>query len=241
MTRTTSIRSDADVARAVALTTLVARDAGLDSRRANAVSTAASELSRNIIKYAGTGQFSVTRVEDDGRTGVRIVARDRGPGIADVPAALRDHYSTGGTLGLGLPGVRRLMDELAVDSERGKGTTITATLWSSEPPQTRRLSTRAALVRRSPHARTTKLTGHPSGSPDGVEAAARIRPHRAERISGDGATMRWVGDVVLVALVDGLGHGPNAAAIAERAGQVLESVTVAEVPSVITTSSSAFS
>ena len=112
------------------------------------VTTATSELARNIVKYAGSGQFSVNRIEDGERTGVQIVARDRGPGIADVPAALRDHYSTGGTLGLGLPGVKRLMDELEVDSKPGKGTTVTATLWDRAPTRPRRRVTRATTLPR---------------------------------------------------------------------------------------------
>lgn len=233
MTRTTWIRGDTDVARAVALTTFVARDAGFDARRTNAVSTAASEVSRNIVKYAGSGQFSVNRIEDGERIGVQIVARDRGPGIADVPAALRDHYSTGGTLGLGLPGVKRLMDELIVDSQPSKGTTVTATLWGGEPAGPRRRVAGAAAVRRSPYARTRSLAAHPAGDGLSVEAAARLRPHRGERVSGDTAVLRWVGDLVLVALVDGLGHGPSAAAIAARADEALAAVTVTDVSAVI--------
>lgn len=228
MMQTISIRSDGDVARLVALTASTAQAAGVDPIQVNAVSTAASELARNIIKYAGTGQVSVRTVVDEGTTGVRIIASDRGPGIADVDSALRDHYSTGGTLGLGLPGVKRLMDEVEIDSQPGKGTRITATLWTRDRPRARRSPARSAAAFRLHHATTATLASHQDGH-GGVVAAARIRPHRTERVSGDLATMRWVGDRVVVALVDALGHGSAAAAIAKRAETALSSAQSTDV------------
>jgi anti-sigma regulatory factor (Ser/Thr protein kinase) len=218
--RKTPIRGDADVARAVAITSTAARAAGLDERRVSAVSTAASEVTRNIVKYAGRGEFSVITLSDDGVQGIRIVAHDRGPGIDDIDAALRDHHSTGGTLGLGLPGVRRLMDELHVDSTPGIGTTVTATIWARTPER---------RVRRSLFAWTVTLPQGPPGSA-AVAAAARIRPHRAERVSGDAAVLRWVGDIVLAALIDALGHGRRAAEIAARATAALEVATPQSAP-----------
>lgn len=218
--RTTSIRGDADVARAVAMTVSVARAVGLDERRTSAVSTAASEVTRNIVKYAGYGQFTVAAVDDEWGRGVRIVARDRGPGIANVDEALRDHYSTGGTLGLGLPGVRRLMDELVVDSSPGRGTTVTATI-RAEGRGTRGRRTRDLRLPRSPFARTAELPAGPEEHPT-VVGAGRTRPHRRERMSGDAIVLRWVGDLALVGLVDALGHGPTAASIASQAVAALE-------------------
>lgn len=230
--QTISIRSDGDVARAVALTVRTAQRAGLDAMQANTVSTAASELARNIVKYAGTGHMTVGITESDGSTGVRIVAADRGPGIVDVAAALRDHYSTGGTLGLGLPGVKRLMDEVQIDSEPGKGTKVTATLWvrgerSVTPPSAQRgkpFRLRAAT--------TVKLEPRGDAGP-AIAAAARIRPHRTERVSGDAVTLRWIDDHVLVALVDALGHGLSAAKIAERAQTTLRSTRSTDVRSIM--------
>lgn len=214
--QTISIRSDGDVARVVALTANTAKEAGLDPVRVNAASTAASELARNIIKYAGAGQVSVRKVFAEGTDGVRIVASDRGPGIADIDTALRDHYSTGGTLGLGLPGVKRLMDEVDIESHPGKGTRVTATLWSRSAPRPRQIPLASPAPFRLRHATTVVLEPSVNGH-TGVVAAARIRPHRTERVSGDAATLRWVGDRVVLAVVDGLGHGSNAAAIARRA------------------------
>lgn len=92
------------------------------------VASAISELARNIVQYAREGEIVLSMVEE-GRRGIQIVARDRGPGIPDLELAMRDGYSTGGSLGLGLPGARRLMDEFAIDSEVGKGTTILMRKW----------------------------------------------------------------------------------------------------------------
>ena len=83
---------------------------------------------RNIVRFADTGEVVVELLEVP-RRGVQIVARDGGPGIADVDHALDDGYSTYGGLGLGLPGVRRLMDEFAVGASPARGTTVTMTKW----------------------------------------------------------------------------------------------------------------
>ena len=92
------------------------------------IATAVSEVTRNIVKFADSGEV-VIEVLDEPRRGIRIVARDVGPGIPDVDEALRDGYSTYDGLGLGLPGARRLMDEFAIVSEVGRGTTVTMTKW----------------------------------------------------------------------------------------------------------------
>ena len=94
------------------------------------IATAISEVARNIVVYAHRGEIELrTIVDGGGHAGIEVVARDRGPGIADVALAMRDGFSTGGSLGLGLPGARRLMDELAIVSEVGAGTTVTMTKW----------------------------------------------------------------------------------------------------------------
>jgi len=95
------------------------------------IATAVSEVARNILRFASAGEVVVELLEDP-RRGVRIVARDSGPGIADVEQALTDGYSSYHGLGLGLPGARRLMDEFAVVSEIGRGTTVTMTKWRQE-------------------------------------------------------------------------------------------------------------
>jgi serine/threonine-protein kinase RsbT len=96
------------------------------------IATVASEFGRNILKYGGgRGYLLVSWIEDDacGDSAVEIQAVDYGPGFADVAAALKDHYSTGGTLGLGLPGSARIMDSLEIKSQPGCGATVTAKKW----------------------------------------------------------------------------------------------------------------
>jgi serine/threonine-protein kinase RsbT len=93
------------------------------------IGTAVSELARNILKYAHTGEIWLRHVEGPKGRGIEIEALDEGPGIADTEAAMRDHVSTSGTLGLGLPGVARLMDEFSLDSAPGKGTRVKARKW----------------------------------------------------------------------------------------------------------------
>jgi len=92
------------------------------------IATAVSELARNIYQYAGKGMVTIFSLEGD-RKGIRIVCKDDGPGIADIERAMTDGYSTTKSLGLGLPGAKRLMDEFHIESEPSKGTKVTITKW----------------------------------------------------------------------------------------------------------------
>ncbi len=102
---------------------------GFSSTDQTLLATAISELARNIVAYAGSGRIELSQVEEPGRRGIEIVALDAGPGIADVELALKDGYSTGNSLGVGLPGARRLMDDFELRSKLGVGTTVTAKKW----------------------------------------------------------------------------------------------------------------
>jgi serine/threonine-protein kinase RsbT len=93
------------------------------------VVTAASELGRNAILYGGGGRVEVDEVQDGGRRGLRLSFVDEGPGIADIEQALRDGYSSGTGLGLGLGGARRLSDQFTIESAPGRGTRVTITRW----------------------------------------------------------------------------------------------------------------
>jgi serine/threonine-protein kinase RsbT len=93
------------------------------------IATAISELARNVISYAERGEIRLKAVENNGRSGIVVTAKDDGPGIANVEQAVLDGYSTSGGLGLGLPGVRRLMDEFEIQSTVGAGTSVTVTKW----------------------------------------------------------------------------------------------------------------
>jgi serine/threonine-protein kinase RsbT len=123
------IRSEMDVRRVVLESTRYSQEAGFDETPSRMIATAVSELVRNVLKYAGSGNFRLRQVERPGERGIEIEVSDHGPGIADVDAAMSDHFSSGGTLGLGLPGVKRMMDEFSLESSPGQGTRVTARKW----------------------------------------------------------------------------------------------------------------
>ena len=91
--------------------------------------TAASELARNALTYGGGGTLALELLNDGARRGLRLVFEDQGPGIADVELALRDGFTTGGGLGLGLGGARRLVNEFSIESAPGKGTRVVVVRW----------------------------------------------------------------------------------------------------------------
>jgi len=117
------IQSTPDAAAASVVARDFAQQAGLSPPAAAALATATSELATNILKYAGSGWITVRQLDTE-RRGVEVVVQDHGPGIADVALAMRDHVSTGGTLGLGLPGTKRLVDEFEIRSQEGAGTWV---------------------------------------------------------------------------------------------------------------------
>jgi serine/threonine-protein kinase RsbT len=93
--------------------------------------TAASELARNMLKYANGGRVLIEVVSKGRDNGIRLTFKDEGPGIKDIPLAMKDGYSSGKSLGLGLPGTKRLVSEFAIESIPGKGTTVTVTKWKN--------------------------------------------------------------------------------------------------------------
>jgi len=124
------IRTEADIVSARQTGRRMATDLGFSAGQLTMIATAISELARNVVTYAGSGEVVLEHCANGARRGIVVVARDDGPGIADVEAAMQDGYSTGRSLGLGLPGARRLMDEFHIISEPGIGTTVTATKWA---------------------------------------------------------------------------------------------------------------
>lgn len=123
------ITSDSDLIEARQKGRVLAERQGFSSSELTLIATAISELARNIIRYAKKGEIRIQVVEGNPKAGIVVIARDAGPGIADVERALETGYSTSGSLGLGLPGVRRIMDEFQIVSEIGQGTTVTVTKW----------------------------------------------------------------------------------------------------------------
>jgi serine/threonine-protein kinase RsbT len=124
-----SIGTDTDIVSARQRGKMLAMGLGFSSSDATIVATAISELARNIVLYAKHGEIILDAVRHDDRSAVIITARDRGMGIVDLLRAVGDGYSTSGRSGIGLPGVRRLMDEFDIVSDVGKGTVVTATKW----------------------------------------------------------------------------------------------------------------
>jgi len=126
---TVPIRSDENIVTARQRGRALAAEMGFSSTDLVLITTAISELARNILLYAKHGEIVLERAADNGRNGIVVVARDDGPGIANIEKAMQPGFSTSGNLGLGLPGVRRLMDEVNISSRLGEGTTVTAKKW----------------------------------------------------------------------------------------------------------------
>jgi serine/threonine-protein kinase RsbT len=106
----------------------LAAQLGFSSADQTLIATAISEMARNILVYAKEGEI-ILRPEQDGRSALVIIAQDEGPGIPDINRALQNGYSTSGSLGVGLPGTKRIMDDFTIVSEVGKGTTVTMRKW----------------------------------------------------------------------------------------------------------------
>jgi serine/threonine-protein kinase RsbT len=129
--RRQAIRTETDIVVALSRLRGDVLELGFSNYGVTRVVTAASELARNILKYAGSGTINYSKLVDGAKRGVEVVASDTGPGIADVDQALEDNFSSSGTLGMGLPGVKRMVDEFKVCSEVGAGTTVAFKVWKS--------------------------------------------------------------------------------------------------------------
>jgi RNA polymerase sigma factor (sigma-70 family) len=126
---TIEISVDEDVVSARQKGRALALEIGFGPSESTVIATAISEIARNIVQFAKRGQIMLSAVEQDHRRGLTVVARDVGPGIADLALAQTDGFSSYGGMGLGLPGARRLMDEFDITSEPGKGTVVVMTKW----------------------------------------------------------------------------------------------------------------
>lgn len=126
-----AITRDGDIVEARQKGRELAQQIGFSGSDLTLIATAISEIARNIVVYAGRGDIDLSITERNGKRGILVVARDEGPGIPDIERAMRDGYSTGNSLGLGLPGSRRLMDDFEIDSAVGRGTTVIMRKWKA--------------------------------------------------------------------------------------------------------------
>jgi serine/threonine-protein kinase RsbT len=127
------IESDADVVTARQEARAMSSRLDLSSTDQTLLATAISEVARNITAYAKRGEVLLSVIEDDGgRRGIRVIARDQGPGIENVELALQDGYTSGSGLGLGLPGARRLVHHFEIETAPGQGTKVTLVMWERE-------------------------------------------------------------------------------------------------------------
>ena len=125
-----AVASDADVVTARLEGRSLAAELGFAATELALIATAISEVARNLVVHAGRGTIVIAPVQGPNGPGIEVVARDNGPGIADIDRAMQDGFTTGDGLGLGLPGARRLMDDFEITSAPGQGTTVRMTKWA---------------------------------------------------------------------------------------------------------------
>ena len=168
----------------------MARSLGFDEVRAGAVALAVTEAATNLIKHATRGEILAGRIARSDAAGMEFYVIDRGPGIANIAASLRDGVSSAGSPGLGLGSLTRLTTGFDVYTQRGKGTVLHFEIWAEPRAQ---------------------------GPRDGVHAAAVCVPKSGEQVAGDTWLLRQGRGRAVLLVADGLGHGPDAAAAAAAA------------------------
>jgi len=164
------------------------------------IGTMVSELATNIIKYAGRGLIRMAQVKGDGTLDIEMWAEDKGPGIGNIAMAMRDHYTTGNTLGLGLPGVRRMADEFAIQSEQVDGTIVYAR---------KRIRGNKGEIE---HSRSMSPISKQLPKDKGAlfDVGFYNRPMPGEHVSGDATLVIEFDGYILLVIVDVSGHGPKA-------------------------------
>ena len=129
-TKTVAVNDDVDVAYAALAAKNYAKEIGFTTASQYMISTAVSELARNMFIYAKKGIIGLSFISENSNSGIEIVAEDFGPGIQDIDKAMEENFSTGGTMGVGLPGTKRLMDYFKIESKIGVGTKVVIRKWN---------------------------------------------------------------------------------------------------------------
>lgn len=186
-----------------------------DDMERGLLATIVSELGTNILKYAGRGKITLAFTSGRDGQSVEISARDYGPGIDDIALAMKDHFTTGHTLGLGLPGVRRMADGFSISSKPGQGTLVIAQ--KTIGGRGRGRPARPALPDGPPP------PPRPTLAATGWEAGAFVRPMPGTIRGGDLALIRPVGDCILLAIADVTGHGERAHSLRGRIESLVQS------------------
>jgi anti-sigma regulatory factor (Ser/Thr protein kinase) len=180
----------------------MARNLGFTEERAGAVAIAVTEAATNIVKHATRGAILVQPLAAESGRGLEIIATDRGAGIANLASSLRDGHSTAGSAGIGLGALSRLSDDFDVYSQAGAGTTVRCVFWPGDKPQ----------------------------AGNEIESGVVSVPMKGESVSGDDWSLHAARGRYVLFVVDGLGHGPDAADAAAAAKSVIER-NVARTPS----------
>jgi anti-sigma regulatory factor (Ser/Thr protein kinase) len=201
------LAGEADVFNAAVLAYAWVQQTGARTLLATEAATMVSELGMNIIKYAGRGNLTLV-LQERVQGYFEVLARDHGPGIADLRLAMAERYSSKGTLGLGLPGVRRMADDFEIHSSTADGTSVRARRWLGGAPVT------AA----APAAWATPAVGVAAerATPQGWQQARLQRPCDGELVCGDGVVLQPVAGGLLAGVLDVLGHGEDAHRLARH-------------------------
>jgi anti-sigma regulatory factor (Ser/Thr protein kinase) len=205
----------------------LARGMGFEESEANAIGTVVSELATNVLKYATSGVVLLEEFQEGSRAGLQVTVTDRGPGIENIDEALQDHFSSSGTLGLGLPGVRRMVDDFDLTSKPGVGTKVIVRKWRGSRHASSPFRAATAASANSDAFAERGTTRGEARFPGKDDTAARLevafvnRPCRGELVSGDAVAITEADGGVLIGVVDGLGHGREANVAAKAAVRLI--------------------
>ncbi|MDQ8021391.1 MAG: SpoIIE family protein phosphatase [Moraxellaceae bacterium] len=205
-----AIREHTHVAETRRRASALARRHGAGETREAQIAIVASEIASNVFKHAGGGLVFLLSLRDGERTGMEIVASDKGPGMQNVSQCLTDGYSTAGTMGGGLGAIVRQSDAWDIFSQPGRGTVSHARFWFDDRPAS------SSVVPATRAIRTVR-------PPAQLEISGITMPKIGQDISGDCWAVRRAGQVSWILVADGLGHGPLAAPAAQRATEIFES------------------